>query len=226
VFTTEILYQPAYAMARLTIDNGTEVRAEAGAMVSMGDTIEIQTKAQGGFLKSLSRSVLGGESFFMNTFRAKADGSELNLAPNLPGDIIVLPLNNEEWIVQSGSYLASDINISVDTKWGGAKTFFGGEGLFMLRCAGTGQLIVASYGAIHKVTIPAGRTYMVDTGHVVAFPAHTPYQIQKVGSWKSSIFGGEGLALTFQGPADIFMQSRSPEAFLSWLIPNIPSRNS
>lgn len=226
MFTTEILYQPAYAMARLTLENGTEVRAEAGAMVSMGDTLEIQTKAQGGFLKSISRSVLGGESFFMNTFKAKADGSELNLAPNLPGDIIVLPLRNEEWIVQSGSYLGSDINVSVETKWGGAKTFFGGEGLFMLRCAGTGQLIVASYGAIHKVTIPAGRTYMVDTGHVVAFPASTPYQIQKVGSWKSSIFGGEGIALTFQGPAEIFMQSRSPEAFLSWLIPNIPNRNS
>lgn len=226
MFTTEILYQPAYAMARLTLDRGTEVRAEAGAMVSMGDTLEIQTKAQGGFLKSLSRSVLGGESFFMNTFRANADGSELNLAPNLPGDIIVLPLQNEEWLVQSGSYLASDINISVDTKWGGARTFFGGEGLFMLKCAGSGQLIVASYGAIHKVSIPAGRSYMVDTGHVVAFPANTPYQIQKVGTWKSSIFGGEGIALTFQGPADIYMQSRSPEAFLSWLIPNIPNRNS
>jgi len=226
VFTTEILYQPAYAMARLTLERGTEVRAEAGAMVSMGDTIEIQTKAQGGFLKSLSRSVLGGESFFMNTFRATADGSELNLAPNLPGDIIVLPLQNEEWLVQSGSYLGSDINISVDTKWGGARTFFGGEGLFMLKCAGSGQLIVASYGAIHKVSIPAGRSYMVDTGHVVAFPARTPYQIQKVGSWKSSIFGGEGIALTFQGPADLYMQSRSPEAFLSWLIPNIPNRNS
>lgn len=226
MFTTEILYQPAYAMAKLTLDRGTEVRAEAGAMVSMGDTIDIQTKAQGGFLKSLSRSVLGGESFFMNTFRATADGSELNLAPNLPGDIIVLPLQNEEWLVQSGSYLASDINISVDTKWGGARTFFGGEGLFMLKCAGSGQLIVASYGAIHKVSIPAGRSYMVDTGHVVAFPSHTPYQIQKVGSWKSSIFGGEGIALTFQGPADIYMQSRSPEAFLSWLIPNIPNRNS
>jgi uncharacterized protein (TIGR00266 family) len=226
VFSTEILYQPAYAMARLTLDRGTEVRAEAGAMVSMSDGIEIQTKAQGGFLKSLSRSVLGGESFFMNTFRATGDSAELNLAPNLPGDIIVLPLQNEEWLVQSGSYLASDINISVDTKWGGAKTFFGGEGLFMLKCAGSGQLIVASYGAIHKVSIPAGRTYMVDTGHIVAFPSQTPYEIQKVGSWKSSIFGGEGIALTFHGPADIYMQSRSPEAFLSWLIPNIPNRNS
>jgi uncharacterized protein (TIGR00266 family) len=226
MFSTEVLYQPAYAMARLTMNRGAEVRVEAGAMVSMSGTIEVETKAQGGLLKSLSRSVLGGESFFMNTFRATADNSELVLAPTLPGDIIVMPLDGQELIVQSGSFLASDLSVSVDTKWGGAKTFFGGEGLFMLRCTGRGTLVVASYGAIHRVSIPAGQTYVVDTGHVVAFNAQMQYQVKKVGSWKSTIFGGEGLVITFQGPGDIYMQTRSPESFLGWLIPQLPTRTS
>lgn len=226
MFTTEVLYQPAYAIARLTMSRGTEVRAEAGAMVSMSGTVEVETKAQGGLLKSLSRSMLGGESFFMNTFRANADNSELVLAPNLPGDIVVMPLDGQELIVQSGSYLASDLSVSVDTKWGGAKSFFGGEGLFMLRCAGAGNLIVSSYGAIHRTSIPAGQTYVVDTGHIVAFNAHMPYQVNRVGSWKSTVFGGEGLVVTFQGPGDLFLQTRSPESFLGWLIPRLPSQRN
>jgi len=226
IMQVEILYQPAFALAKVTMDQGNEVRAEAGAMVSMNQFLTVETKAQGGFLKSLSRSVLGGESFFMNTFKATASGAELTLAPDLPGDIMVMELQERDFIVQAGSYLASDTTIDVDTKWGGARTFFGGEGLFMLRCSGSGTLIVASYGAIHKVALEQGQIYNVDSGHIVAFDAHIPYQIRKVGSWKSTIFGGEGLMVEFTGPGNLYLQSRSPEAFLSWLVPLLPRNNN
>ncbi len=223
---TELLYQPAYATARVTLDRGDAVRAEAGAMVSMSQGLEIKTQATGGVFKSLKRSVLGGESFFMNTFHADQDGSELLLAPSLPGDMMVMPLENSELIVQSGSYLASDIKIDVETSWGGAKSFFGGEGLFMLRCSGTGHLIVCSYGAIHRIDVPAGQTYTIDSGHLVAFDAHMPYHPRKAGSWKSTVFGGEGFVVDFQGPGTVFMQTRSQQSFLSWLIPQLPNRSN
>jgi uncharacterized protein (TIGR00266 family) len=222
---TEILYQPAYALCKITLGRGEKVRAEAGVMVSMAG-VNVETAATGGLLKSLSRSVLGGESFFQNTFTAEMEGAELTVAPDLPGDITTLQLNNQEYIVQSGSYLASDLSVSVDTKWGGARSFFGGEGLIMLRCAGNGTLVLSSYGAIHRVSIPAGATYTVDTGHIVAFTGGTQYRVRKVGSWKSTIFGGEGLVVDFAGPTDLLMQTRSPESFLGWLIPQLPNRNS
>jgi uncharacterized protein (TIGR00266 family) len=222
----EILYQPAFALAKVSMSKGDEVRAEAGAMVSMNQYLEIETKAQGGFLKSLSRSVLGGESFFMNTFKATNDGAELTLAPHLPGDIMQMEMQGRDFIVQSGSYLGSDTKVNVDTKWGGAKTFFGGEGLFMLRCSGNGTLIVSSYGAIHKVQLGEGEIYNVDSGHIVAFDAHIPYQVRKVGSWKSTIFGGEGLMVEFTGPGNLYLQSRSPSAFISWLAPLLPDTSN
>jgi uncharacterized protein (TIGR00266 family) len=118
------------------------------------------------------------------------------------------------------------MGIEVDTKWGGAKSFFGGEGLFMLRCSGSGQVILSSYGAIHKVELAAGERYTVDTGHIVAFDSHVPYSIRKAGSWKSTIFGGEGLVADYQGPGNIFLQTRSQEAFLGWIIPRLPRDNS
>ncbi len=222
---TEILYQPSYALCRIGLRQGEKIRAESGAMVSMTG-VEVETQATGGLFKSLGRSLLGGESFFQNTFTAQMDGAELTVAPDLPGDIAVMPLNGQELVVQSGSYLASELGITVDTKWGGARSFFGGEGLIMLRCTGTGLLVLSSYGAIHHVSIPAGASYTVDTGHIVAFAGGTQYRIRKVGSWKSTIFGGEGLVVDFPGPADLYLQTRSQEAFLRWLIPNLPNRSS
>jgi uncharacterized protein (TIGR00266 family) len=222
---TEIFYQPAYALCRVSLSPGESMRAESGAMVSMSGGVQIETKATGGIMKSLGRSILGGESFFQNTFHAQ-NGGEVTLAPELPGDIMTFDLAGHEIIVQSGSYLASDTDITVETKWGGAKTFFGGEGLFMLKCSGTGTLIISSYGAIHRVSVPAGQNYVVDTGHIVAFPAGMQYQVRKVGGMKSTLFGGEGLVCDFQGPGDIFLQTRSPQAFLGWLIPQLPQRSN
>jgi len=221
---TEILYQPSYALCRISLRQGEKIRAESGAMVSMAG-VEVETQATGGLLKSLSRSLLGGESFFQNTFTAQIEGAELTVAPDLPGDIAVMPLNGQELVVQSGSYLASELGITLDTKWGGARSFFGGEGLIMLRCSGTGLLVLSSYGAIHRISIPAGATYTVDTGHIVAFSGGSQYRVRKVGSWKSTIFGGEGLVVDFVGPGDLYLQTRSPEAFLGWLIPQLPNRN-
>jgi uncharacterized protein (TIGR00266 family) len=223
---TELLYQPAYTTARVLLDRGDAIRAEAGAMVSMSQSLTIETQATGGVLKSLKRSMLGGESFFMNTFRTAEDGAELLLSPCLPGDIRVMPLQGSEMVVQSGSFLACDLAVNVETRWGGARSFFGGEGLFMLKCSGTGALIVSSYGAIHTVSVPAGQTYTVDSGHIVAFDAHMPYQPRKAGNWKSTIFGGEGFVVDFQGPGDVHLQTRSQQSLLSWLIPRLPSSNS
>ncbi len=121
--------------------------------------------------------------------------------------------------MQSGSYLASSAGVQIDTKWSGAKTFFGGEGL---HSTGKGTLIVSSYGAIHPVQLQAGQSYIIDTGHLVSFESRMKYQVRKVAGWKSTLFGGEGLAVELTGPGQLTMQSRSQSAFLSWLIPKLP----
>ena len=223
---TEILFGTSFSLARLTLAPGEQVRAEAGALVSMDASMKVETGTTGGLFKSFKRSVMGGESLFMNTFTADQDGSELTLAPALLGAIEVLHLQGTDMMVQSGSYLASEIGIDVDTKWGGARSFFGGEGLFLLKCSGQGTLVVSSYGAIYKVSLQQGRIYTVDTGHIVAFDSTLTYNIRKVGSWKSTIFGGEGLVVDFSGTGDVYVQTRSQQAFLGWLIPNLPSQRN
>lgn len=222
---TEILYQPSFAVCVVTLDPNEQLRVEGGAMVGMsGATVE--TQATGGFMKSLKRSVLGGESFFQNVYTASNSGGRVLLAPALAGDVMVMELQGQDLIVQSGSYMASTPGIEVTTDWGGAKLFFGGEGLFMLRCAGSGSLIMGSYGAIHKTTLAQGEEFIVDSGHIVAFDSQMHYEIRKFGGWKSTIAGGEGLVAAFTGPGDVYLQTRSQAAFLGWLLPHIPQDRS
>ena len=222
---TEILYGPAYAAAKVTLAAGETVRAEAGAMLAMSPGIAMETSTQGGILKGLRRSVLGGESFFMNTFTAQADGAELWLAPALSGDVVAWPIQGTLY-VQSGSFLASSQGVEVDSKWGGAKTFFSREGLFMLRVSGQGEVVLSSYGAIHAIDLQPGQTYTVDTGHMVAWTEGVNYAVRKVGNWKSTFFSGEGLVVDVTGPGKIYLQTRSQDAFLNWLIPNLPQRDN
>lgn len=222
----ELLYKPSYTVARVKLVAEESIQAEAGAMVAMSGDMQIETSMKGGLLKSLARSVLGGESFFINTFRAGRQGGEILLAPTLPGDVFTLQLTGQTYLVQSGSYLAAGEGIQTDTKWSGARTFFGGEGLFMLRCSGSGTLLLSSYGAIHEVELSPGQVYTVDTGHLVAFPEGIGFKVRAVGGLKSSLLGGEGLVVDLTGPGKVLLQTRSEGAFLDWLLPKLPKNTS
>jgi len=222
----QILYKPAYSMGVLKLAPNESVRVESGSMVGMSQGISLQTQATGGVLKSLARSMLGGESFFQNVYQAPAAGGEVLVAPSLPGDLYALDLANMNILIQSGSYVASEEGVTIDTKWGGARTFFASEGFIMLKAGGRGKILMSSYGAIHEVALTAGQVFTVDTGHLVAFSESLGFNIRRVGGIKSTLFSGEGLVVDLTGPGRLLMQTRSASSFLSWLLPKLPKSNS
>ncbi len=221
-----VQHRPSYAMATALLEPNEEIQVEAGSMVAMSQGIRLDTSATGGLLSALKRSILGGESFFLNTYRAPDSGGELMIAPALPGDLVVLELDGDSLLVQSGAFVASSRGIAVDVKFGGASTFFASEGLFLLRCGGKGRLVLSSYGAIEERAIGAGETFTVDTGHLVAFPEGISFRVRAVGGIKSTLFSGEGLVVDLRGPASVWMQTRSTDAFLTWLVPQVQRRTS
>ena len=195
-------------------------------MVYKDTDITLETKARGGFMKSLGRSMLGNESFFMNTWHSD-NGGKIGLAPSLPGDMMVLEISPDKPMkVQSGGYIASTEGLEIETKWSGAKTFFAKEGAIMLRISGQGQLVIASFGALDEWTLGPGETFTVDTGHLVTMSEDIGFDVRKVGNWKSTMLSGEGLVADLTGPGTFTTQSRSQDAFLRWLIPNLPSNTS
>jgi len=192
--------------------------------MTRGD-ISMSTSTQGGFMKGLRRS-LGGESFFVNDFTSSR-GGVVAVAAALPGDMTQVAMSGGgTLLVQSGSWVASDTSIDVDSKWGGGKTFFSGEGLILLRCSGQGDMLMSGYGAIRGYTLAAGETMTLDTGHVVAFDDTVQYRVRKVGSWKSTILGGEGLVTDFTGPGRVWLQTRSSSDLVAWLAARMPTHNS
>ncbi|MGQ9848854.1 MAG: TIGR00266 family protein [Aggregatilineaceae bacterium] len=218
----EILYRPSYSMATVDLEPYEEISVESGAMVSMTEGIKLKTRMEGGILRSLARSLLGGESFFFNIFQAPAHGGQINLAPAMPGDMMILEMYGESMLVQSGSYVASSLGIAIDAKWSGAQTFFASEGLVMLRARGEGLLLLSSYGAIHPIDLAPGQRYTVDTGHLVSFTEGIGFRVRPAGGVRSTLLSGEGLVVDLTGPGRVYMQTRSVDAFLAWLAPSLP----
>jgi uncharacterized protein (TIGR00266 family) len=220
----EIIYRPSYSLAVIKLAANEKIRAEAGAMVSMSDTIQIETKAAGGFLKSLSRSLLGGESFFQNFFQASAQGGEIDFAPNLPGDIILVEMHGEKLMIQDGSYMASEMGIDLTAKIS-MKAFMSAEGISMLEATGNGKLLLSSYGAIYEKNLGPGEKYIVDSSHLVAFDGTIDVQVKTVGGLKSTLLSGEGLVVQMSGPGRAMIQTRSPAALIGWILPQIPKKD-
>ena len=220
-----IKHQPAFALAVVKLAGNEEIKVEPGAMVSHSDGLTTETKASGGLFGGLKRMV-AGESFFQNTWKAPAQGGEITLASTLPGDMITLAISGNEFLLRSGAYVASEMNVSMDASWGGSKGFFGVGGLVLLKITGNGKVLACSYGAIEERVLGPGQIYTVDTGHIVGFDATVQFAVQKSGSWKSTILGGEVLVCRLTGPGRVLMQSRSEEAFLGWLLPKLPSKSN
>lgn len=221
----DILLRPSYSALRCLLGKGDELYAESGAMLAVDATATIEGTMQGGALQALKRAFLTSESFFVTRFQATKNETEIYLAPRATGDIQAIELKDEEYIVQGGSFLASDAGIKTDAKFTGWKGFLSGEGIFMIKASGTGTMFVSSFGGILEKEIPAGEKFIVDNGHIVAFPANMQYDIQQAGSgFLGAVTTGEGLVCVYTGLGKVYLQSRNLKTFAETLNPFLPQR--
>ena len=210
---------PAFAVARIELGPNETVRVESGAMMAMSAGVTLQSKAEGGVMKSLKRAALGGESFFVSSYTAPAQGGFVDVAARLAGDVVAMdgtpatPL-----FISKGSWLANDPSVEINTQWGGFKNLFGSEGGFILRAEGTGPVAFACYGALEVWNLGAGETISVDTGHMVAYEGSVSMNIRQAsGGLVQTFKSGEGLIFDFTGPGKVWTQTRNPNEFLGWI---------
>lgn len=216
----DLLDKPDFTTVRVLFDQpGEQMLCESAAMVARDSGIQMQTQMRGGILAAAKRKLLGGESIFQNTFTSTAPGQQLWFAPGPEGDVVVLECDGRTPVfMSSGAFLASGPGVSLDTKWGGARGFFSGTGMFLLKSEGVGPLFFSSYGGIHAVDVgPNG--FVCDTGHIVAFTGGLQYNIDKVGGFKSLFFSGEGLIARFYGQGRLWMSTRNPSSLAGFLNP-------
>lgn len=214
-----VLYRPSQSLAQVWLQHGESVMAETGAMVGMTPGVQMQTQA-GGLGKSLMRMV-GGESFFRNTFTAASGNGEVLFAPPLCGDLAVLDVGQQQWSISQSAFVASSPTVDIETKSGGLKGLFSGAGLFGLKTKGQGQVIVGAFGAIEQVMVDG--SMVIDTGHLVAWDANLQYKVGKSGGgWIASFLSGEGLVCHFQGQGMVYLQSRNANEYGQAVGPMLP----
>lgn len=225
---TKVSGPTAFNYLQVFLDPGESFVSESGAMVRMtaGVSLDITTrsKGRGGILASLGR-LAAGDTFFMANYRAGAAPGEVVIAPTHLGSVHVIHMDGAHtWQCAGSSYLASGPDVGLETRWQGLKRgFLSGEGLFYIKCTGTGMLALNAFGCIEE--IPVNGDYVVDTGHVVAFEDSLTYDITKAGgSWLQSFFAGEGFVMQFKGTGRLLVQSHNPQEFGAAVGPSLPPR--
>ncbi len=218
-YTFDISMRPDYSLLTVELNTGQKIYAEPGSMASMSTDIELKAGLKGGLFKSIGRA-FGGENLVINTYTAKKPG-EVTFAPGPMGDLEHYRLDSNSLILQKGGFVAHGDGVDISAKWAGAKGFFSGEGMVLLRATGTGDLFFSTYGAMIEIDVVGG--YIVDTGYIVAFEDTLDYNVRLVpglgpgSKLKSFLFGGEGLVCEFKGQGKVWIQTRCVAPFLRWV---------
>lgn len=224
----QLRHAPSFTVARAFLTTGESVRVERGAMIATSGGVVLASRSEGGVMAGLRRSVLGGESFFVNTFTAPAEGGWVDMAGVLPGDIASIDITPDRpFYLARGNWIANASGVNIDTQWGGMASLFGGEGGFGIRASGHGQALVSCYGAIDVFDLQPGQPVVVDTGHVVAYDLGMNFRMRRAVEGRSiqSMKSGEGFVFDFTGPGRVLLQTRNPESFAEWARAAAPNKN-
>lgn len=225
----EFSQRPDFSLLTVRLQPGQQIFAEPSAMAAMETTIAMKAGLKGGWKKALGR-MFGGESLIMNTFTAGDVPGEITFAPGPPGDMMNYRLKSNSLYLQRGAFLAHAPGVELSGKWGGAKGFFSGQGLVLLKASGSGEVFFNSYGAILEIDVTD--EYIVDTGYIVAFEDTLNYKVMVLKGLRPSktiknfLFGGEGLVCRFSGQGKVWVQTRYVVPLLSWVFPFRPVKKS
>ncbi len=201
---------------------GESIKAQPGAVISSLGEIEV-TSEMGGLMSGLMR-MAGGESAFINTITAKGKAHVI-LGPDFPSDIKELKLDNEEYLLGDGVYLAHTGEIEISSKFGGATAFLSGSGLFFQRASGSGTLYISGEGEILEATLNEGETILVDNANFVG--CHSNMDIEKIilgKGLKSKLFGGEAFFFKITGPGKVLVRTYAMSSIANSMMKYLPRK--
>lgn len=199
---------------QVTLRQGELIKAKSDSVVWATGDIDI-AGISGGFWKGLTRAC-AGESYWLEHIRCDSDSSTMILAANNIGFITQLTIEpGDVWRVHKDGFFASGPHVNIRGNVQGLlKGLFSRQGFVVLEVTSTAPspLFLSSFGAVDCIDLEEGETFLVDNGHLVAWPSHMRYDIVAAAkrgyfqSWKS----GEGLMCRFHGPGRVYTQTHVP----------------
>ena len=246
-YQAAVLGSPAFAHLEVELRPGQTIVSNGGALAYMREGVRRgELKLGGGALDFLKRAV-AGQSMLQTTYTGLASGRRLvTFASPVPGDILRLELApGQSAVVSRESYLAGSPTVAVGGKlnWRGVFGVGQDEGIVLpkLTCTpiekrggdpapAVGTAWLGSYGAFQRHELQPGESLLVDNGLFLACvrPAGDTgdrplYTVVKLGqSIMSSLLGGEGLGMRFDGPATVYTQSHNLNDLAAMVAARLP----
>jgi uncharacterized protein (AIM24 family) len=195
----EVVYSDLHQMPKVVL-KGSACVLEAGALHYMRGNVEIEVpKAK---LSGFVKGALTKES----ATRPRYTGTgEVFLEPTF-GEVNVLELDGEAWVLDRGAFLAADIGVELgvftNKAWSG---LIGGEGLFQTKVSGKGKVFFLSDGICERIDL-RDEKLVVDGSFAVARSASLAFTVEKatkglIGSLRS----GEGFVNVIRGTGTVLI---------------------
>lgn len=193
----------------VSLSKNESIYAEAGHMIYKTDSVNLEFKS-GGLKAAFSHLLAGSDVFLM---KINGPGS-IGFAGFLPGKVLKLELNGNGIVAEFNAFLCMDSGINYSTKFAGIfKGILGGEGLFLEKFSGNGNIFLHGHGYIIEFDLKSGEQIQVEASHILAFEDTIQYSIKRLGGIKTMILGGfegEGLFFaTMTGPGKVWLHTIS-----------------
>lgn len=203
------------------------IRAEAGALGYHTGDIAIRSKLLPS-IRSAIRSALADEAIY----RPEYTGTGVVTLESSLGGFHILELENDAWILEAGTYWASEGNVDVSYQRERFLTaFWLGEGLIYLqtRVHGPGKVVVTTRGPVEEITLGADEKLRADGRHVICRSESVAYVAERATrNFLGRYTAGEGLVRVFTGPGKVLL---NPAPYWRYKIftetggdPNYPAR--
>ena len=210
----------------MTLDDET-VRAEAGALSYLNGDIKVHSKLIPS-IPSAIKSVLALQAIYRPTYTGTG---VVTLLSSL-GGFHIMDLDDENWILERGTYWASEGSIDVSFHrvdfW---TAYLAREPIIYLqtRVKGCGKVAVRTRGPIEELTLAEDQKVAVDGKSVIGWSSDVRFRVRRpTDNFFGKLTAGQGRLRVFFGPGRVllnpaphwryrlFAESEDDKPFIPW----------
>ena len=182
------------------------VHVEAGSLASVEGDIEVEVGLPS--IPAAFRSLLSEEA----VLRPRCEGSGVIFLEPSFGGFHIIDLNNDSWILERGTYWASESGVDLalhrEPVWTSLRT---GEGFvdYKTKLTGKGKAVFNTIGPVDEITLD-NQVFLIEEDLVIGRTEGLAYRIRYVGkSLWSKLFSNEKIMRVFEGTGKILI-TRAP----------------
>jgi uncharacterized protein (AIM24 family) len=180
------------------------VRCESGALNYLRGNIAVHSQLIPS-VGSLVSSLVANESVYRPNY---AGTGVITLASSL-GGFHVFELKGESWILEKGSYWASEGSVELQFFRERLLTsLWAGEGVVYLqtRVSGQGKLVVCTKGPVEEMELVEGEQLVVEGNCVIGRTQSVKFQMRRpTKNFWGRFTSGESIVRTYRGPGKVLL---------------------